>query len=118
MQRTCHLVVIVVVAAAAAAVVIVVHILNLLANLLSFRDTHDDKDGSGGGGVRTREVVQFLSNLLFVGIKSNTKQRHGERERENQRTNYMWEKRFYRICWETCLVVVVSHRKSERKCEN
>ena len=85
MQRTCHLVVIVVVAAAAAAVVIVVHILNLLANLLSFRDTHDDKDGSGGGGVRTRVVVQFLSNLLFVGIKSNTKQRHGEKERERER---------------------------------
>ena len=102
MQRTCHLVVIVVVAAA---VVTVVHILNLLANLLSFRDTHDDKDGSGSGGVRTRVVVQFLSNLLFVGIKSNTKQRHGERERErereNQRTNYVWERRFYRICLET-----------------
>ena len=80
MQRTCHLVVIVV-----AAVVTVVHILNLLANLLSFRDTHDDKDGSGGGGVRTRVVVQFLSNLLFVGIKSNTKQRHGEKERERER---------------------------------
>ena len=82
MQRTCHLVVIVVVVAA---VVTVVHILNLLANLLSFRDTHDDKDGSGSGGVRTRVVVQFLSNLLFVGIKSNTKQRHGEKERERER---------------------------------